>query len=375
HLINGEHYAGAERVQDLLAARLPALGYEVAFACLKPGQFAASRQTPSAPLYDAPMRSKFDRQPVRDVVRLLRDGGFDILHTHNPRAALVGSAAARRAGVPWVHHLHSPTSRDTTRGWPDRINAIVERFLLRRAAAVITVSHSLADYARESGIKSDRIHVVHNGVACRGPLAPRVVPDRDWTLGVVALFRPRKGLETLLDALARLLVNGHHVRLTAVGGFETPDYEAAIHSQVDRLGLAGVVDWRGFQRDVDRELAAMDLFVLPSLFGEGLPMVVLEAMACGTPVVGTRVEGTPEAVRDGLDGVLAIPGDADDLARSIERFLSGEIDWQRVRTSAHRRQADQFSDQSMAAGVARVYETTLAARDARTTAKAPVRMS
>ena len=99
----------------------------------------------------------------------------------------------------------------------------------------------------------------------------------------------------------------------------------------------------------------MDLFVLPSLFGEGLPMVVLEAMSAGVPVVATRVEGTPEAIRDGVDGIIADPGDPADLARAIESIITGENDWSALRGNARQRQADTFSDHSMAAGVADVY--------------------
>jgi glycosyltransferase involved in cell wall biosynthesis len=73
------------------------------------------------------------------------------------------------------------------------------------------------------------------------------------------------------------------------------------------------------------------------------------------------VEGVPEAVRDGLDGVLAAPGDAPDLARSMARVLSGELDWLQLRRSALARHAENFSDQSMARGVAKVYRRTLEA--------------
>jgi glycosyltransferase involved in cell wall biosynthesis len=105
----------------------------------------------------------------------------------------------------------------------------------------------------------------------------------------------------------------------------------------------------------------MDLFVLPSLFGEGLPMVVLEAMAHGVPVVGTRVEGVPEAIRDGIEGVLANPGDAADLASAIRRFLDGTVDWQTIRGAAYARHGADFSDGAMASRVAAVYREVLAA--------------
>ena len=175
----------------------------------------------------------------------------------------------------------------------------------------------------------------------------------------MALFRPRKGLEILLQSLSMLRAAGANIRLRAVGGFETAEYRRAIDEVVEQLGIADAIDWVGFTRDVPGELAKLDLFVLPSLFGEGLPMVILEAMAAGVPVVATRVEGVPEALRDGIDGVIAAPADAADLARAIDRVLRGQVDWSRLRTSAHHRQAEMFSDRSMARGVSEVYRWVL----------------
>jgi glycosyltransferase involved in cell wall biosynthesis len=146
------------------------------------------------------------------------------------------------------------------------------------------------------------------------------------------------------------------VRLRAVGGFATDAYEREVKRFADRLGLSAVVEWTGFRRDVNAELAAMDIFVLPSLITEGMPMSILEAMAAGVPVIGTRVDGITDIVRDGVDGLLIAPGDRCDLARAIERIICGEVDWPAIRAAAHRRHAEEFSDLSMAAGVAAVYE-------------------
>ena len=106
-------------------------------------------------------------------------------------------------------------------------------------------------------------------------------------------------------------------------------------------------------------LLVLDVLVLPSLFGEGLPMVVLEAMAAGVPVAATRVEGVPEAIRDGIDGVLAEPGNAQDLAAAIRRIVDGELDWQQLRHNARQRHAERFSDEAMAAQLATVYREIL----------------
>jgi glycosyltransferase involved in cell wall biosynthesis len=175
-------------------------------------------------------------------------------------------------------------------------------------------------------------------------------------------------LETLLEALSALGREGRDVRLRAVGRFETPEYEREIHALVERLGVGERVNWRGFQSDVAAELAAMDLFVLPSLFGEGLPMVVLEAMSHGVPVIGTRVEGVPEAVRADVDGLIVTPGDSVALAEAVRRFIDGSVDWQGLRRNAHARQAESFSDRSMAEGLARIYRRVASAASSRTAA-------
>jgi glycosyltransferase involved in cell wall biosynthesis len=361
HIINGDHYAGAERVQDLLAARLPEHGFEAAFALLKGGAFADARAYKAAKLYDTPMHSRLDVRQIRHIAEIVRREGYAMIHAHTARSALIGRLAAAMAGVPMVYHVHSPTIRNTTNRAANIVNTLVERASLVGVPRMITVSNSLAEHMRKYGIAARRLKVVHNGVPGPAELPERDAPTSEWTLGVVALFRPRKGLEVLLDALALLRSHDYDVRLRAVGKFETPEYEAEIKARVERLQLAEAIDWTGFTRDVPAELRKMDLFVLPSLFGEGLPMVVLEAMAHGVPVVGTRVEGVPEAIRDGIEGVLANPGDAADLASAIRRFLDGTVDWQTIRGAAYARHGADFSDGAMASRVAAVYREVLAA--------------
>jgi len=359
HVINGEFYAGAERVQDLLAGQLPGLGFEVGFACVKPVEFPKVRTSGKVPLYRIPMRGKFDLRPVKQLVRIVRREGYRLLHAHTPRSALIAGLASVLTGVPLVYHVHSPSSRDTTHRWRNRVNALVERILLLAASALIAVSHSLGEHLRKRGFSDRKVSVVPNGVPCRRPRTDQPANGREWVLGTVALFRPRKGIEVLLEALATLRSRGVPVRLRAVGGFETPQYRRQIQDLTERLGLTDAVEWTGFTRDVDGELAQMDLFVLPSLFGEGLPMVVLEAMAAGVPVVATRVEGIPEAIRDGQDGLIAEPGDPDSLAGAIARVVRGKANWADLRASALKRHAGGFSDRSMAAGVAEVYRRVL----------------
>ena len=359
HLINGEYYAGAERVQDLLAKHLPALGFSVGFACVKLDLFDELRESRDATLYDVPMRNRFDLWTAARVASIVRREGYRLIHGHTVRTAMIGAAAARLAGVPMVYHAHSPSSHDSTRRWADRFNGLIERLSLRGISQVIAVSQAMAEHIEREGFDRDRITVVPNGVPEAANVPHRTRPRGCWTLGTVALFRPRKGIEVLLDAMALLRRRGIPVHLRAVGTFESPQYAAEVFDRVHKLKLTEHITWTGFTRNVIGELFQMDLFVLPSLFGEGLPMVVLEAMTAGVPIVASRVPGIPEAIRDGQDGVLVDPGNADDLCRAIAEVVRGGYDWSALRASAMARHANHFSDRAMASGVAEVYRKVL----------------
>jgi glycosyltransferase involved in cell wall biosynthesis len=178
---------------------------------------------------------------------------------------------------------------------------------------------------------------------------------------MAALFRPRKGIEILIETLAALRSRGLDVHLQAIGPFETAAYENEVKSLVDRLGVAEAITWTGFVNDVPAELEKIDLFVLPSLFGEGLPMVVLEAMAAGVPVVASRVEGIPAAIRHREEGLLCEAGSVSQLALAIEELVvdASEIDYAALSRNAQQRHAECFSARAMADKVAQVYREVL----------------
>lgn len=356
HLINGEHFSGAERVQDLLGLRLPEFGYEVGFACVKAGKFPELRQSTKSLLHDIRMKSKLDLACVRQVVVLMKRFGYSAIHAHTPRTLLIARLAAAKLDCPLIYHVHSPVGRDSNRGLTNRINTWLETWCLKRVTKIVCVSKSLADYMRELGHRSDKLTVVGNGVPIIDQLSHRRVPSEPWVLGVMALFRPRKGLEVLLDAIHVMKKRGVPVRLRAVGGFETEGYQKEIMARVNRLEIGGSIEWTGFQKDVNEQLRKMDLFVLPSLYGEGMPMVVLEAMANAIPVVASRVEGIPEVIRDEIDGLIVEPGDVMNLVNRLEEIIGDIRRWKMMSRSSLDRQQRDFSDQSMARAMAEVYD-------------------
>lgn len=360
HVINGEHFSGAERVQQLLGQQLPNMGVAPHFACIKPGKFLRLSGLEPQRVSELPMRGRFDARIVATLHKLVRQQQIELLHAHTPRTALVTSLLALRSGLPWIYHVHSPAARDSTRGWTNRFNHWVERCALHGCHQLITVSRSLRRDTLRAGIPRQKIAVVPNGVpACEPIQGLSRIDQTSWRFGLIALMRPRKGVEVALEAMRDLKSRQLPVTLDLIGSFETEDYQQRIRQLMDQWQLHDCVHIRGFTRDVPAAIRELDALLLPSLFGEGMPMVVLEALAAGVPVIATRVEGTPEVVRDGVEGYLAQPGSSCDLANNMARLASDRTRWIALSAQALHRHRSTFSDQSMAERTAKIYRRLL----------------
>jgi glycosyltransferase involved in cell wall biosynthesis len=133
-------------------------------------------------------------------------------------------------------------------------------------------------------------------------------------------LHPQKGHQYLITAAAEVVERYPNVRFVFVGD---GILRAELERLVDNLKLKDKILFLGFRHDVDELLHTFDIFVLPSLY-EGLPNVVLEAMACGKPVIATAVDGSPEAITDGVSGILVPPKDSDALSKAILHLLENK---------------------------------------------------
>jgi colanic acid/amylovoran biosynthesis glycosyltransferase len=227
------------------------------------------------------------------------------------------AAAVGGPGWSWSFTMHGPTELYDVSWF--RLGAKV-----RSAAFVVCIS----DFARSQlmGLVDaeqwDKLTVVHCGVDTAG-LAARA-PDAahgDGPVSVLCVGRlvPVKGQLVLLEAIAELVRCGHDVRLGLVGGGPMQD---ALAAAAKRLGIEHYVELTGplGHPDVLERIRAADVFCLPS-FAEGVPVVLMEAMALGVPVLSTRVMGIPELVEDGSCGLLVAPGSRDELVAGLRRLI------------------------------------------------------
>jgi len=264
--------------------------------------------------------------------------GFDIVHLHYPfyfgaEMLFLKSLLGRSR---YVVTYHQDVLFDGWLRFPERLHhALLGRQILSRAARVLATSQ---DYARASrlgplararpglvgelpnGVDARRFHPGVKGGAVRDHY--RLRPEDRTVLFVGALDRAHyfKGIGVLLQALGR--ISDPDVRLLLVGD---GDLRAGYQSQAEALGLAARATFCGRVADADlpAHYAASDLLVLPSTtMGEAFGVVLLEAMACGKPVIASNLPGVRSVVGDGQDGLLVQPGDAADLAQKLEQLLA-----------------------------------------------------
>jgi len=281
-------------------------------------------------------------------------------------------AAARAAGVGArvVFNKQTPMSafladRDYhwRRRWDRRAFSMVTRAGYRLADAIVTTSKGVADdLVSEFGVARARIRVVHNPVdvaavtaAASEPLDPDT--ERAWARPVIVAagrLADAKNYPLLLDAMAHLQ-RTVHARLFILGQGER---EAELRGQIARLGLQDAVVLCGFQRNPWKYIARADVFALSSRY-EGFGNVLVEAMACGVPVVATCSPGTTEIVTPGIDGLLVEHHDPVALAEALARVLSDD-DLRRRMSEAARLAAGRFALSSIAMAYDRAFTEVLA---------------
>lgn len=282
----------------------------------------------------------------------------DVVHANSTKAAIVGSVAARLAGRPLVWHQRELLD-DARMARPVRR---LVRALAGRASAALIVNSEATRATIAPAPPRAPVFVVPD-CAPAAPTASTASTDgmhRSVSLGVVGRLAPQKGQREFLVAFARYVADDPTVQARVVGGplFGEEDYERELHGLVERLGLTGRVTFAGHRDDVGRELADLDVVVVPSTVPEGFGLSVLEAMAAGRAVIATRPGGPSELVTDGVDGLLVPCGDVTALGLAMRRLAGDEHERRRLGTAARVR-AGAFTPAHAAAHLVLVYRSVL----------------
>jgi glycosyltransferase involved in cell wall biosynthesis len=323
---------------------------------------------------------------VRKLRQLIRAGSYDLIHTTNAEAGVVGGLAARLAGVPVVTTLNG-TAYDAT--WlvdNPHLNRVKLKYMKtsRWAALRFLSDHSIAvsqyvkdDFHRALGVQPSRMDVVLRGVsdsffdADHAQVArarEELLPGSPFPVLVnVARLVPAKGHRYLISAMPEVLKRYPSARLLLVGdGPMGPD----LRNMVRKLGLTACVIFAGVRRDIRAVLETADVFVLPSL-REGCPGALIEAMAAGKPCVASDCGPMPELIEHEVSGLLAQPQSVEAIAQAVVRIASDAQLRDRLGVAARERAMANFRIEESVRTTEDVFESVIARRTGNRTLRVP----
>lgn len=325
HVVENLNRGGLERVVIDLIAVQQAAGHRCQVVCLfERGALAAELDAHGVPVIACGKRSGFDLAAVRRMRAAIRAHGTEVLNTHNSMAHYYAAIATLGLRLRRINTRHSMgvSAHHRRRDWLYRASML-------GTDAVIAVSRASCEAAlAQHLVPADKAVAIPNGIPigafrsrsaeARQRLAESLgLPADVALLGTVGRLHPAKDHALLLRAFAQLVAGHPHTALIVVG-------DGALRADLEReaqsLGIAGRVRFLGDRGDVKALLCAFDLFVLSSRT-EGYSIALVEACAAGLPIVATAVGGNPEIVRDGRNGRIVPPGDADALVAAIAGLL------------------------------------------------------
>lgn len=275
----------------------------------------------NCPLVGIPDPGLMSWSVIRELVRLCREHDIRVWHGHDYKTNLLGLILKPFTRFRLVTTLH---------GWVQHAGNLplyykIDRWTLPFYEEVIAVSADLHQAALEAGVKKERLHLIENGIdteefrraAPAASTARDGVPPGRLVIGAVGRLSKEKGFDLLIEAARRLIEEGRDIALWIAG---EGDEKAALQSQIDSSGHADRIRLLGFQKDTRGLFEKFDLFCLSSL-REGLPNVVLEAMAMSVPVVATRCGGMEKLGTDGQDCLLVDAGSVEPLLAGLRRLI------------------------------------------------------
>lgn len=330
HLISSSGLFGAERVVIELSGELKRRDHHPIVGLVENSrnshrEIAAEARAGGIEFAAFPCRGRFDLGLLSSMKEFIKQRDIEIVHCHGYKSNFYGLLASRKR-IPIVTTNHNWLKSH----WRLRLYNRLDAAWIRYFDGIVAVSEGVKADMLGYRVPEEKIRVIDNGIdPGRFKRAiPRETVRRGLGLngearviGTVGNLGQEKGHKYLLDAVRGVLQDSGKVKLLIVG--DGP-LRARLEGEAGRLGVDGDVIFAGYRSDIPELLSVMDIFVLPSL-KEGLPMVLLEAMAAKVPVVSTRVGSVPKVIRHGLSGILVEPADGEALAGAIS-LLMGDPD-------------------------------------------------
>jgi glycosyltransferase involved in cell wall biosynthesis len=329
---------------------LSAAGYRMLCAYMHPPgdpgfeQLRHKAAVAQAPLYSVYDRGPWDWRVISQFLRICRRERVEIWHGHDYKSNALGLLLRRFWPMRLVTTVHGWVKQ--TRRTP--LYYKIDELCLPRYEAVICVSQDLFDRCLGCGVAAQRCLLVENAIDTQDfsrQLGTEEAKQRlglklgSCLIGAVGRLSDEKGFDVLIRAADQLLRAGARIELAIIGEGDAKDRLQAL---ITALGRQDCIHLLGYRADTKDLYSAMDIFALSSL-REGLPNVLLEAMAMEVPVVATRVAGIPQLIHDGRNGLLVAASSVEDLAGALARLAAEPLLRVRLRQAARRTIENQYS--------------------------------
>ena len=361
HLVEELTIGGLEKILTSIVLNLDKKKYNVSVWCLREGGFFANKLAKEGIDFKI-LHISTSRNPlsIYKLYKLLKSRKFDIIHTHAYSAGTIGRMSAFLAGVPVIiSHNHSVYD------YYNRRYHFVEWFLSLITDRVVCVSDIANRFANETQrINARKLITIHNGIDSEYTVLEKRTSGLRKELGIpvdhsvictIAHLEEHKGVKYLLESASLLLQSRNDVSFLVVG-------EGALKEKLKilcaDLKIEENVIFAGERGDIPEILSLTDIFVLPSL-REGLPLTILEAMACGKPVIATNVGGIPEVVKDGVSGILISPKDPEALHSAINELLGDREKLKKMGHNGKRVYSESFDSKTMIGKIEDLYDSLM----------------
>jgi glycosyltransferase involved in cell wall biosynthesis len=318
------------------------------------------------------MSPMHDLRALVSLIRVLRIERPDIVHTHTPKAGLLGMLAAFFAGVSIRIHTYAGAPYDDTRGLSMALVKLADRVTALLATEVWSVGQELATFLEaERVVTRGRLDVLGNGSSNGVDLeeffpaqrdGPNIPPRFIW----IGRFAEDKGLEELAEMWSEIARQSCQATLEVVGDLDARNPSST--AVVERLRQDERVHFAGFRLDVAARLCAADVLLFTSR-REGLPGVVLQAQACGVPVVTLRCRGVADALTDGVGGRIFERSALHEAARMAAEIGHNATLWNAYHTAGRRFVEEHFDRKAFHKELARRYYTLLSRDTVRRSSK------
>ena len=364
-IIDDASIGGGQQHVLALAEGLTARGLKAAVACEAKGYLVDQLHHGNIPHHAVRLSESPSVRGLATLAKAIRACGAQLVHTHGGTAGFYGRLAARWVGdIRTVHTYHGIHYLHDKRIRIRFAHRAIDRFLLRWTDEVICVANSDKDLAlREKLALPDHVSVIYNGIdLARSRMS--VAGDRrtgqrndHFIVGTVGRLHEQKGHIYLLQAAALIHQAYPRARFRIIG--DGPLRES-LEAQSRALGVDGIVEFLGARNDVPAQLRQFDLFILPSLW-EGLPYVLLEAMAAGLPIVTTGVDGVKEMIADGREGIVVPSRNARALAAAVVDLMGNGARRANLGVNGARVVEERFSLDAMIDQTVNVYSRAMGA--------------